>query len=199
MPRIELSAYIRLCEPDVDRGLVTWFSLDIREGDDDEVEDRLIGKGRAALIHVGEATNLGEDIYEALDADSGELEALHHVYFDDGWLKEEFTEGFGQDLLYVSHIEIDPAYQGRNIEFAVVRRLCDTVGASCALAVIDYQSVKDIEFWSRMGFEVSTQGQPSGWMHLSQARRRPRVVLDEVTGHFKAVANPPPEAGKKHH
>ena len=47
----------------------------------------MIGEARVARIHVGEASNLNEPLCHVLDADSGELEALYDVFFDEDWLR----------------------------------------------------------------------------------------------------------------
>ncbi|MEO5726490.1 MAG: hypothetical protein ABI134_33820, partial [Byssovorax sp.] len=60
-----------------------------------------------------------------LDAESGDLEALYSLYFDEeeDWFKDEFGSAPGVDLGYIQELTIDPAWQGRNIELAVVQRL----------------------------------------------------------------------------
>lgn len=53
---------------------------------------------------------------DVLDADSGELEALYHVFFDAGRFRDEFVQGAGSDLLYVSEVRLEPRWKGRNID-----------------------------------------------------------------------------------
>jgi len=67
--------------PDGDTGFVTWLDVVIHgdPANEDALAD-LIGRMRAAIIHVGMA---GSDLFTALDADSGELEALYEVFFDE--------------------------------------------------------------------------------------------------------------------
>jgi hypothetical protein len=47
----------------------------------------------------------------------------------------------------MSHIDPKPGWEGRNIELALVRRLCDTIGEGCELAVMPYESESEIERW----------------------------------------------------
>ena len=78
-PRIATSTTMH--RPDGDTGFVTWLDVVIHgdPANEDALAD-LIGRMRAAIIHVGMA---GSDLFTALDADSGELEALYEVFFDE--------------------------------------------------------------------------------------------------------------------
>jgi hypothetical protein len=198
MLRINVSANIPLHEPDADEGLITWFSVGVYYGEDENEEER-IGEATVALVHVGEAANAGQDLLDALDADSAELEALYHTYFQDDWIKDRFMDGSGSDLLYVADIEIAAAYDGRNIDLAVVRRLCNTIGHGCGLAVIPYDSKAEIAHWSRMGFAVSTPGKPTGWLHMTMGDRKARIAGPEDDGRFKIVPNLTETKRQQHH
>lgn len=138
---------------------------------DEEERDHVVGTASAAIIHAGVADG---QLWDAMDADSGELEALYGAYFDDDYFKEEYAQGFGHDLLYVSEVSLTPDYQGRNLELAVVRRLCDTLGSGCELVVVAYEGEAEARLWRSMGF-TRTPGR-DGLMHLSQAFVQPRVV-----------------------
>ncbi|MBI2392814.1 MAG: hypothetical protein HYV09_24730 [Deltaproteobacteria bacterium] len=167
-----MSTETQLDEPDADGGLISWLDIEIVESGARE-DEASVGRGRAAIIHAAVA---GDELCDAMDADSGELEALYSVYFDGEWLKDEFAEGFGHDLLYVSELELAPVWRGRNIELAVVRRLCDTVGSACALVVVPYANEAEAAHWRAMGFEKTSGAK--GLMHLRQAFEQPRVVRD---------------------
>jgi hypothetical protein len=67
-----------LREPTVDAGFVSWLDLEIHITHEGESAG-VAGNARVALIHVGEAMNYGEALYDVLDADSAELEALYNV------------------------------------------------------------------------------------------------------------------------
>jgi hypothetical protein len=109
-----------------------------------------------------------------LEAGDGELVALYDAYFDDGGLRREFATGTGSDLLYIRPIELLPDVADRNVEYAIVRRLCDVLGGGCSLAVIRCGDASDSERWKAMGFQVSRPGV----MHLWLENDRPR--LEEV-------------------
>jgi len=196
--RMRLSADIPLSEPNVDSGLITWLSIDIFPDDAPE-SAAPIGHATVARIHIGNALDSSESILDALDADSGELEALYDVFFEDNWLKDEYLEGSGPDLLYVSEIDLAPAHQTRNVDLALVRRLCDTLGQGCAIAVIPYASQADIDHFTQLGCEVSTPGAPEGYLHLPLGNRTARVDDPDQPGVFKILPNPSPEGVETHH
>jgi hypothetical protein len=195
--RAIIEAELILEEPSADRGLVTWFDARVLEGHDDDGDDRVVARARVARIHVGQAADLGESLHDVLDADSGDLEALYGVFFEGDWFAEQFSEGAGSDLLYVSEVTVDPGREGRNIELALVRRLCDTLGQGCEVAALPYESEAETERWQRLGFSITTPGQPAGYLHLPLGVRQARVVPDEDLSSYKIVANPPP--GRDHH
>jgi len=200
--RLHVYAEIPLSEPNVDCGLITWFNIDILNDDDDnddEPKSKLVGRTRAARIHASHAFDSAEPLWEALDADSGEMEELYDVFFEDDWLKDEFYDGAGADLIYVSEIDIEPAYEQRNIDLAVVRRLCDTLGQGAALAVIPYTSPQEIAHWERLGCEVATPGAGEGYVCLRLTNRTARVDDPDKRGHFKVLPNPSPELEETHH
>ena len=195
--RMDVSTSIPLSEPNVDDGLITWFRIEIF--DDDETPARPVGRAQAGRIHASHAFDCGESIYDALDADSGELEALYEVFFEDGWLKDDLSEGSGSDVLYVADIDIRPPYQAWNIDFAVVRRLCDSLGQGAALAVMPYESTEEIARWAQLGFEVATPGADEGYLFLRLTHRTARVDDSDKPGHFKVLPNPAPEEAENHH
>jgi len=226
--KLRVATEIGLDEPNAGAGFVTWLDIDVladaedreeQEGDDDEQEgdgdeqdepedeeegeeeDEPIGRARVAIIHVNEALDHGENLVEVLDADSGELEALSGVYFEDGILLPKFAEdAIGANVLYIADVFIDEEWRRRNVDFALVRRLCDTLGAGCALAVLPYETEAEEEQWGRMGFQITEPAaKGGGYMHLPLGLRNPRVVDREHTGRFRVVPNPSPTGRRKHH
>jgi hypothetical protein len=124
--RVIVEAQIELAEPSAEHGLVTWYEVRVVEGF--EGTDRaVIARARVARIHVGAALDAGELLRDVLDADSSELAALYPVFYDEQGLRQHFTQGAGGDLLYVAAI-VEPHWEERNIEHALVRRACDTLG-----------------------------------------------------------------------
>ena len=176
-----ITTEITLDEPDADEGLVSWLDIEVLDDRLDE-EQAVVGRARVAIIHVEVA---GGRLFFALDADSGELESLYEVYFEGDSFREEFFEGVGQDLLYVSEIELVPSSRGWNVELALVRRLCDTLGTGSALVVVRCADEPEAAAWRTMGFE-RTRG-TSGLMHLRQSLVQPRVVRVEGEGQFRVV------------
>lgn len=186
-------------EPDEDQGIITWLHCtiyEVTESDDEEEGEKeaSIGSADVAIIRAGQAENHGVSLVEALDAESGELEALYWVYFDDdGNYKGEFVQGFGSDLLYISEVSIEERYLARNVDLAVVQQLSRSFGGGCELIVIPYESDEDAQRWSMLGFVVSTEGKRTGYMHLQQAFKAPRVVETDESGTFKIMPSVTPD------
>jgi hypothetical protein len=157
-------------------GYITW--LDVRVGEGSET----IAHARVALVHVGEISDAAGDVWPALRGTA--LEAVHDLYFNQGWYSEEFADGAGIDLLYVESISVDESWRHKNLDLAIVRRLCDTLGSGCQLAVMPYPSAHAAASWARLGFSVSTPGRPSGLMHMKLGYRHARVEAT-ATGAFE--------------
>jgi hypothetical protein len=198
MLRLSVSTRISLDEPSTDGGFITWFDVLIHRevlvvddgagGDDlNEGDEKLeqIGSATMAVVHVGAIFESNDNVFDVLDAVSGDLEELYSLYFDEeeGWFKDEFGSAAGVDLGYIQELTLDPAWQGRNIELAVVHRLNATIGAGCKVLVMHVSSPEEITCWEKMGFEVPTveRGKP-GHVHLNNAEKHPRVVPVEHTG-----------------
>ena len=195
--RAFIETELPLHEPDVDWGLVTWLRIRLLQGGPDDSEQP-IGAAQAARIHIAAALNAGESLYDVLDADSADLEALHSVFFNDGELREEYCQGAGSDLLYIRHIELEPDWEGRNVDLALVRRLCDTLGEGCELAVMEVDSDAEAAHWQRMGFQraASDRGQ---FLYLPLALHQARVVEAGDGASFKVVPNPASGSKNHHH
>src|SRR5690554_2705246 len=104
-------------------GYVTWLDVRVSDG------EREYGTARIALVHVGEIADAAGDVWPALHGTR--LEPLHDVYFAQGWYKDDYADGAGIDLLYIDDVTIDDRHRDRNLDLAVVRRLCDTLGSGC--------------------------------------------------------------------
>lgn len=194
MLRLAISTRISVDEPTADGGFVTWFDIRIHcvpgVDDDDggpggagiaegDEEGKQIGRAVLAIVHVGAVFDSDDSVYDVLDADSGDLEALYHLYFDDDqdWFKDEFARAPGVDLGYLRDLTIEPAWQGRNIEFAVVQRLCDTIVAGCKVLVMPVSSPEEVTRWEQLGFEVpASEDSDPGHIHLNNELAHPRVV-----------------------
>jgi hypothetical protein len=187
-----VEAELTLNEPSADQGLVTWFRVRVVEELDGE-QGAVAVRARVARVHVGMAADVGERLHDVLDADGGELEALYEAFFDEDWFRQQFTEGTGSDLLYLSEIDVEQGWEGRNVELALVRRLCDTLGQGCELAVIPYGSESESDQWQRLGFTVaeSERDGEGGYLHLPLGRRQARVVPGDDHRSFRIVPTAP--------
>lgn len=189
--RVIVEAEMILDEPTADQGLVTWFQARVLKELEGE-EGPVIVRARFARVHVGMAMDVGERLHDVLDADSAELQALYGEFFDEDWFQEQFEEGAGSDLLYLSEITVDSEWVGRNVELALVRRLCDTLGQGCELAVIEYVANEDLAGWQRLGFAGEVEEGAGGFLHLPLGSRQTRVLPSEDADRFRVVANPLP-------
>jgi hypothetical protein len=168
--KLSISADIELATPGTKTGYVTW--LDVRLGD----AERTYGVARVAIVHVGEIADAHGDLWPVLRGTR--LEALHDVYFQQGWYKDDFADGAGIDLLYVESIELDESARNKNLDIAMVNRLAQTIGSGCQLVVMGYRSALDAAHWAQLGFAVTTAGRGAGYMHLKLGYRSNGIVED---------------------
>lgn len=165
--KLSVSTELDLDGPRNSSGYVTWLDVKISDG------KTSMGSARVALVHVGEIADAAGEIWPALQG--SRLEGIHDTYFEQGWYRDEFADGAGIDLMYIDHITIEPEHKGKNLDLALVRRLCDTLGSGCQLAVTSYHSALAAAHWGRLGFAVSTQGRSQGLMHMKLGYRHARV------------------------
>jgi hypothetical protein len=174
---------ISLSTPSVDHGFVTWLGVDIIERRSDEVEEA-VGTARVALVHVGAIYNAEDSLYDVLDAESDELEVLHDLYFKDGWVKLDLVDGgHGADLLYVSELELkDGLTLWGTVGIQIVRRLCETLGAGCAIAVVRVEHGTPTQPWIEAGFLVTRPESPEhdGYLYVDTSLRAPDLVLGGI-------------------
>jgi hypothetical protein len=161
-------------------GYVTW--LDVKVGDG----ARAYGTARLALVHVGEIADAAGEVWPALHGTR--LESLHDVYFSHGWYKDEYADGAGIDLIFIDHVTVDEHHRGKNLDLAIVRRLCDTLGSGCQLAVVAYPDAERAARWAKLGFAISTPGRTSGLMHLKLGYRHVRVVDATGAGDYEVIS-----------
>jgi hypothetical protein len=176
--KLSINADIDL-DPAGRRSFVTW--LDVRIGDSPA---QTYGVARIAIVHVGEIADAHGDLYPALRGTP--LESLCDAYFSQGWYKDDFADGAGIDLLYVESIEMDAAHAHRNLDLAAVRRLCDTLGSGCQLAVMPYRNALQAGHFGQLGFALTTPGRTAGLMHMKLGYRHAQVV-DNGTGEFEVL------------
>lgn len=185
--RLIVESELVLDEPTVDQGLVTWFRARVvkaLEGD----KGTVIARARLARVHVGLAAEVGVPLRKVLGADSAELQELYGEFFDDDWFQEQFAEGEGSDLLYLSELTVEAEWRGRNIEFAMARRLCDALGQGCELAVIAYAANEDLASWQTLGFTGAVEQGQGGFLHMPLGSRQAQVQLCADATRFRIVA-----------
>ncbi len=162
-------------------GYVTWLSVRVSDGTRD------YGSARVALVHVGEIADAAGEVWPALHGTR--LESLHDTYFAQGWYKDDYADGAGIDLLYIEHVTIDEEHRSKNLDLALVRRLCDTLGSGCQLAVVAYPSAMFAAHWAQIGFSISTPGRTNGLMHMKLGYRHAQVVDATGSGDYEVVAS----------
>ncbi len=196
--RLKLTAETSLLEPNVDHGFVTWWHFEV-VGDDDPT--LIVGHGRVAKILTGQALNYGQRIYDVLDADSGELEALYAVYFKGKQAMPDLDEGAGSDILYFDELTVESSWQNRNIDLAIAKRIEEMLGDGCAIIILPYETEQEAVHWGRMGFQVTqpTTEQEIGYLHLHLAMRTARVVDPDRNDQFRVIPNPSPMRKAKQH
>jgi len=185
---LSLSARVGLDEPTADDGFITWFDAEVVDEDGESVAAR----ASAALIHVGSA---GEALYDAMDADSCQLEGLWTTYLmadrpDDergeDSLYSRLQGDMGHCLLYVHELHVEPAFLAMNLAFAVLRRLADVVGESAAVVVARAEDPVQAETLRLLGFEPG----PQPFWHLRQVLLQPTVRRGD-DGRFEVATLPP--------
>lgn len=182
--KLSITADIALAAPSIEAGFVTWLDVRLAEG------EQTFGTARVALVHVGEIADSHGDLWPALRGTR--LEALHDVYFQQGWYKDDFADGAGIDLLYVESVDVDDSARERNLDLALVRRLADTLGSGCQLVAMPYKNALEAAHWSRLGFAVSTGGRCAGFMHMKLGYRHAELVDATGSGEFQVLASDAP-------
>jgi len=194
MFRLDLRVTLPIDAPEENSGFVTWYEGKILAEDDDTGESTELGGVVMALIHVAEIRRRRASLLDALAADSSELEALHGVYFDEDAYAEAHGGGYGQDLLYLADVPISELYDGMDVDLAVVRRICASLGSGCRRVVLPYSSLAERQHFAQIGFVPSTPAAREGLMHwpagAPETAVRPRRA--------KKSAAPPGRPLRKH-
>jgi hypothetical protein len=184
MLAITVRTEIPLAAPDIGFGLVTWLDVIVRQFDAPGSD--AVAQARVAMIHVADAKNQGVSLRAVLETASAELLALYDVFFaTDNFLKEEFQNGFGWNLMYFQHLEVSEPWRGRTIEEAVVRRIVSACGDGSAIAVMPVPTDVEARRWHRVGFEAvrAPELQRVGYAYLDLAREHPKISSADDDGH----------------
>jgi hypothetical protein len=182
-----------LSEPDVDAGFVSRLDIELQTSSEGAIDGATVGQLHVAIIHIAEAMNQNESIYEVLDADSAELEALYHVFLEDASFNERYENGAGSDRIYFERVEIVFGWHGRGIEEAAIQRVIQTSGHGCAIAVMPVADVAEVARWARLGFVPARDPSPGvlGYSTRDLSLKHPRVrEVDVGADSFAIEAEP---------
>lgn len=169
--KLTISADIDLAGSRTHARWVTRLEARVTDGDTVALVARL------AVVHVGEMADALGDLAPTMK--DARLEAVHDIYFEDGWYKDDFADGAGIDLLFVESIMLGEGMAERNLDLAVIRRIAETLGSGCQLVVQPYRNALEAARWAPLGFTVSTHGRTAGLMHLKLGQRNADIVQDE--------------------
>jgi len=178
--KLSIHADIDLESGDGTSSYVTWFDVSVSDA-----RGATHGRARVAVVHVGEIADALGELGPALHGTP--LEPLATAYFAQGWYKDDFADGAGIDLLFVESVEFDDTQRAKNLDLAMVRRLCDTVGSGCQLAVVSYRDAHAAAHWRRLGFSQTTPGRSSGLMHMKLGYHHARVVDTTGRGDYEVL------------
>lgn len=175
--RLRIITDTSLHHPDELEGCIAWHDIEIQDLDD-KYDLQAIGTARTGVVN---SFYLSDKVRRTKHPDGDEIEPLHALIL----ANDPHGLGLGLDVLYFSSVKISPERQGRNIELAVVLRVCDLMGMGCALAAINVEEPDHVAYWARIGFE-RTPG-TSGLLHADLDREPPGIIEDEDTGSFHIV------------
>lgn len=161
---------------DAAAGPVTWFDAQIET--DDTEPPILLGVATVATVTVPEAIRRGRSVQQLLESEGSSLHDLCGVYFDDEGLRPSYRVGDGNALLLITDLMVLVGYGDQRIEHELVRRVCESLGVGCDLAVMPYHSEAQGRYWSGLGFVVDTPDRARGWMHLGLSGQ-PEVAADD--------------------
>jgi hypothetical protein len=171
-----------LTEPNVEAGFVSWLEIEIQSTREDTAV--AAGELHVAVIHLGEVMNRSASVYDVLDADSADLEALYGVFFEGSALKPEHDSGTGSDLLYFARVDVASGWHQRGLDEAAVKRVIETWGSGCTVAVMPVTDEGEAVQWGRLGFVPVRDPRPGviGYSALDLSLKHPRVreVEDDV-------------------
>lgn len=172
-------------------GYVTWLNVEVT-GDGRSCEAPLphepsrVRRARVAIVHVGELVDAEGEVRSALRGTR--IEAIYEEYFNQGWYKDEYADGAGIDLFFFDELTFDEHALQKNLDLALVRRLCDTLGSGCQLAVVPYRDAENSSRWAKLGFVVSTPGRTHGLMHLKLGQHQTRLIDTSGRGDYEVVS-----------
>lgn len=146
--------------------------------------DKPIGRIAAHYVNLTLAMNEGGNVFLAMDAHSQTLSDFSEVLdSDDMELDPAYSDDcyYGQDLLVVDTIELEPEHRGKNLGIFLMKHVIDVFGNGCGLIAIEAHpiqyressneewvqrinpklfkgnkatGVKKLEkYWSKLGFE----------------------------------------------
>jgi hypothetical protein len=130
----EPSQYVRTYEGTI------WGGID-EEADDQCPDDQELGTIRVHIVERDRAVNEGESLFEVMDCVSSETLELYEELVDSktGYWKDQVEQLLDENrrsypnFMLIECVELKPEYRGHEIGPGVVRRVIETLGASCEL------------------------------------------------------------------
>ncbi len=119
---------------------IVWHDSELRapDGDDkpDEEEPRqLVAKATWALVKCSSAVNDEEPLFDVFDADSQEMLSVYETIIDSDDGSFRAFEGWG-DLLYFQGIEVQPAFDTREVSREFIDHVLRYSGSCCGAVFI---------------------------------------------------------------
>lgn len=185
--RLEITTAIELGASELFDDLVTWFEVGICS--DHEEPAVALGAATVARVRVAQAVDLGQPLTDLLSG-HGDVEELCRTYLDDDGFRPKYRLGIGTDLLFITDVVTLPGWEDRGIEFALVRHLCDILGADCEMAVMPYVTHEQARHWSQFGFVVAPPERAEGLMHLPMGTRRSHFPELDADGSLPLRTSP---------
>ncbi|MDD5544371.1 MAG: hypothetical protein PHX83_14475 [Acidobacteriia bacterium] len=187
--RIDVGCEVLILEQATDGGLIThfgggifetrqWLNRHLRDEEDDPDDELKLGSFCASRLHVELCHEAHADLAYTCDAESQIwLEVWECYLTSNGYKRAEIlADCCVQDVFLIEDIGLKRDFRGRGIELAVARRLIDTVGAGCGLAVY-YVGDRDWEapIYAPLGFKPTKLKYGNGLLHLNLTRTYPMV------------------------
>jgi hypothetical protein len=168
------------------------------QGENDRVA---IGTLSASVIHISRALDENWNLYDILDAPSGEIAdclqlfaevnydtlTLDSYEYNEHVLKLFKNDVWAGDILLAEKIEIHPPYRGNDAGLIAMRGLINTFGGDCQLVVckpfpLQYSCKVDAE--NQLGFKAALSKLKKYWKRAG-FKRVPKTDLYALAPHWR--------------
>jgi len=136
---IEFKSEVSLDNCEEPEDFVTKIDGSIYFSDEFTEKREKAGKIEASYIHIIQALNNKQDLYEVFDSSQTLLDC-YEIILDDGY--ECFSSALPwkdiplRDLLYIDTVEIEKKYRGNNLGKNAVIKTAKTYGSGCSLIIL---------------------------------------------------------------